>query len=169
MSLPAARFPLPYVGTARNQGPNPAACTDPKIRGLLRCRQLGQWAVRPNDVPHFRCRHLQDFPQALAASVHARTPNDRGAGQRSISPREAPRRFPSQQCAASDSAVPSALQSPVGSDRARLEADSASRDPQPLLRHAARGAQSRQRVLRSMAKSQQRAPSTMLHYLRRCV
>jgi hypothetical protein len=24
-------------------------------------------------------------------------------------------------------------------------------------------------VLRSMAKSQQRAPSTMLHYLRRCV
>jgi hypothetical protein len=169
MSLPATRFSLPHVGAARNQRPDPAACTDPKIRGLLWCRQLGQWTVRPNDVSHLQRGHLQDFPQAPAASIHAGTTNNRGAGQCSISPRETPRRLPSQQCAASDSVVPSAVQSSVGSNRARLETDSAPRHPQPLLRHAARSAQSRQRMFRSMAKGQQCLASIMLHYLRRCV
>ncbi len=169
MSLPAARFALPNVGTARNQRPDPAACTDPKIRGLLWRRQLGQRTVRANDVPHLQRCHLQDFPQALDAPTHAGVAHHRGVGQCSISPCEAPLRLPSQQCAKSDSAVSPALQPSVGSNRARLEADSASRYSQPLLRHAARSAQSRQRLLRSMAQGQQRAASIMLHYLRRCV
>jgi hypothetical protein len=169
MSLPAAWFPMPHVGTARNQGPNLAACADPKVGGVLWCRQFGQWAVRAHDVSHLQRRHLQDIPQAPAAPAHAGAANDRRAGQCSISSRETPGRLPSQQCSASDSAVSSALQSSVGSDRARLETDSASRHPQPLLCHAARSAQSRQRLLRPMAKGQQRAASIMLHYLRRCV
>ncbi len=169
MSLPAARLPLPHVGTARNQGSDPAACADPKIRCLFWCRQFGQRAVRANDVPHLQRRHLQDFSQTLAAPAHAGTKDDRRAGQCSISPRATPGRFPPQQCSKSQPVVPSAVQPSVGSDRARLEADSASRHSQSLLRHAARSAQSCQRLLRSMAKSQYGSASIMLHYLRRCV
>ena len=33
MSLPATRFPVPYVGASGNQGPGPAACADPKVGG----------------------------------------------------------------------------------------------------------------------------------------
>ena len=169
MSLPATWLPLPHVGTARDQGPDPAACADPKIRGLLWCRQLGQRTVRAHDVPHLQRRDLQDFPQAPDAPAHARAAHDRRAGQCSISPCEAPGQLPSQQCSESESAFSAALQPSVGSNRARLEADSASRYSQPLLRHAARSAQSRQRLLRSMAQGQQRVASIMLHYLRRCV
>ena len=44
----------------------------------------------------------------------------------------------------------------LGPDRASLEADSAPRDSQPLLRHAGRGAQGGQRLLRPVASSQTR-------------
>ena len=169
MSLPATRLPLPHVGTARSQGPDPAACADPKVGGLLRGRQFGHRTVRTNDVPDFQRRHLQDFPQTVASPANARTPLDRRARQRAVSSRKTPGRLPSSPCSTVASAVPAALQPATGSDRAGVEADSAPRYSQPLLRHAGRSAESRQRLLRSLAQAQQRAASTMLHYLRRCV
>jgi transposase len=81
MSLPATRFPLPHVGTARSQGPDPAACADPKVGGLLWGRQFGHRTIRTNDVPDLQRRHLQDFPQTLASPANARTPLDRRARQ----------------------------------------------------------------------------------------
>jgi transposase len=81
MSLPATRFPLPHVGTARSQGPDPAACADPKVGGLLWGRQFGHRTIRTNDVPDLQRRHLQDFPQALASPANARTSLDRRARQ----------------------------------------------------------------------------------------
>src|ERR1017187_9119112 len=50
-----------------------------------------------------------------------------------------------------------------------VEADSAPCYSQPLFRHAGRRAESRQRLLRLLAQTQQGAASIMLHYLRRCV
>ena len=169
MSLPAARFSVPHGGTTRNQGPHPAACADPKVGGLLWSRQFGHRSVRTNDVPYLQRRYVPDFPQAVAPPANARTSHDRRTRQRSLPSRKAPGRLPSSPCSSAASAVPAALQPPAGSDRARMEADPTPCYPQSLLRHAARSAESRQRLLRPLAKSQQSAASAMLHYLRRCV
>jgi len=169
MPLSATRFALPHVGSARNQRSDPAACADPKIRGLLWGRQLGHRTVRTNDVPHLQRRHVPDLPQRAASPANARTPHDRRARQRSLSPRKTSGRLPALPCSTVTSAVPAALQPTTGSNRACVEADSAPCYAQPLLRHAGRGAQGRQRLLRPMAKAQQSASSTMLYYLRRCV
>jgi hypothetical protein len=165
MSLPATRLPLPHVGTARSQGPDLAACADPKIGGLLWGRQFGHRTVCTNDVPDLQCRHLQDFPQAVASPANPRTPLDRRARQRSVSSRKAPGRFPSSPCSTVASAVPAALQPATGSNRAGVEAHSAPCHSQPLLRHTGRSVERRQRLLRSLAQAQQGAASIMLHYL----
>ena len=169
MSLPATRFALPHVGSAGNQGPDPAACADSKVGGLLWGRQFGHRTVRTNDVPYLQRRHVPDFPQAVASPANARTPHDPRARQRSLSSRKAPGRLPSLPCSTVAPVVPAALQPATGSDRASVEADSAPCYSQPLLRHAGRRAESRQRLLRPLAQTQQGAASIMLHYLRRCV
>ena len=169
MSLPTTRFPLPHVGAARNQGSDPAPCADPKVGGLLRGRQFGHRPVRANDVPYLQRRHVPDLSQAIAPPANPWAPHDRRAGQCSISPCEAPGQLPSQQCSESESAFSAALQPSVGSNRARLEADSASRYSQPLLRHAGRSTARCPCLLRSLAATKQGAPSAMLHYLRRRV
>jgi hypothetical protein len=169
MSLPAARFSVPHVGTARNQGPNPAPCADPKVGGLLWGRQLGHRTVRTNDVPYLQRRHVPGFPQTVAPSANARAPHDRRARQRSISSRKAPGRLPSSACSTVAAAVPATLQPTTGANRAGVEADSALGHSQPLLRHAGGSTQSRQRLLQPLAKPQQSSASTMLYYLRRCV
>lgn len=169
MSLPAARFSVPHVGSARNQGPNPAACADPKVGGLLWGRQSGHRTVRTNDVPYLQRRHVPDFPQTVASSANARAPHDRRARQRSISSRKAPGRLPSSPCSTVAAAVPATLQPTTGANRAGVEADSAFGHSQSLLRHVGGSTQSRHRLLQPLAKPQQSAASTMLHYLRRCV
>jgi len=169
MSLPTTRFPLPHVGTARNQGSDPAPCADPKVGGLLWGRQFGHRAVRTHDVPYLQRRHVPDFPQTLASPTNARTPHDRRARQRALSSRQTPGRLSSSPCPPVASDVPAALQPTTGADRAGVEADSAPGYSQPLLRHAGRSAESRQRLLRSLAQTQQGAASIMLHYLRRYV
>ncbi len=58
---------------------------------------------------------------------------------------------------------PAALQPATGSDRAAVKADSAPCYSQPLLRHAGRSTQSRQRLLRPLAQTQQGAALTRLH------
>ena len=73
MSLPATWLALPDVGTAGNQGPDPAACADPQVRGLLRCRQFGQRPVRPHDVPDLQRR---DIPRASSSGCCASKPRD---------------------------------------------------------------------------------------------
>ena len=169
MSLPATRFSLPHVGAARNQGPDPAACADPQIDILLWGCQPGYRTVRANDVPSLHRSDLQDFPAAPAAPADARTPHDRRTRQCSISSRKAPGRLPAAPCSTAAPAVPAAIQPATGADRESVEAGSAPGYSQSLLRHVARSAASRQRLLRSLAPAQQSAASTMLHYLRRCV
>jgi hypothetical protein len=169
MPLPATRLALPHVGSTRNQGPDLAARANPKIRGLLWGRQFGHRTVRTNDVPYLQRRHVSDFPQTIASPANARTSHDRRARQRSLSSRTTPRRLPSSACSTVAPAVPAALQPATRSDRTGVEADSPSCYSQPLLRHADRSAESRQRLLRSLAQAQQGAASIMLHYLRRCV
>jgi hypothetical protein len=70
MPLPTTRFALSYVGTAGNQGPHFAACTDPKVRDLFRCGQFGQRSVRTHDVPHLQRRDFPDFLQAPLAPTN---------------------------------------------------------------------------------------------------
>ena len=169
MSFPATRFSLPHVGAARNQGPDSAACADSQIDILLWGGQPGYRTVHTNDVPHLQRGDLQDFPAASFASADARTPHDRRARQCPISPRKTPRRLPAAPRSIATPAVPAALQPATGSNRASVEAGSAPGHSQSLLRHVARSARSRQRLLRSLAPAQQSAASTMLHYLRHCV
>jgi hypothetical protein len=169
MSLPTTRFALSHVGTARNQGPHLAACADPQVRGLFWRRQFGHRSVHTDDVPNLQRRDFPHFPRATAAPTNARTPNDRGARQCPLSSRETPGRLSSSPCPTVAPAFPAALQPATRSDRTSVEADSAPRNSQPLLRDASRRTEGRQRLLRSLAQAQQGAASTMLHYLRRCV
>jgi len=169
MSLPAARFALPHVGSAGDQGPDPAACTDPQVRGLLRCRQLEQRPIRTHDVPHLQRRDFPEFPEATAAPANPGTTDAPRARQCPLSSRETPGAIPAFSCTRSAPAVLAALQSTTRPHRASLEADSAPRDTQPLLRYAARGAHGGQRVLRSLAPTERCVTTIMLHYLSRCV
>ena len=169
MPLPTTRFALSHVGTAGNQGPHFAACTDPKVRGLFRCGQFGQRSVRTHDVPDLQRCDFPDFPQAPLAPTNSRTPHDRRARQCPLPSRETPGRLSSSTCPTVASAFPAALQPATGFDRASVEADPAPGNSQPLLRNTSRRTKSRQRLLRSLAQAQQSTPSPMLHYLRRCV
>src|SRR6266478_2396697 len=169
MSLPAARFALPYVGPAGDQGPDPAPCTDPQVRGLFWCRQFEQRPIRAHDVPRLQRRNVSEFPPATAASANPGTAHAPRARQCPLPPRETPGSIPALSCPRSAAAVLAALQSTTGSHRASLEADSAPRDTQSLLRHAARGTQRGQRVLRPLAPTEYCIATIMLHYLSRCV
>lgn len=169
MSLPAARFALPHVGTAGNQGSDLAACADPQVRGLFRCRQLAQWSVRSHDVHNFQRRHIPELSQAPAAPTDARTAHDAGTGQRSLSSRDPLGAIFAQPRSRSTAVVSAAIQPATSPDRTSLEADPAPRNAQPVLRNASRSAQGRQRLLRWLAATKQSVASTMLHYLRRCV
>jgi len=169
MSLSATRFPLSHVGTAGNQGPDPAARADPQVGGLLWGSQSGYRPVRTNDVPDLQRCDVPNLPPATAAPTHAQAPHDRRAPQRSLSSRKTPHQLPSSPCSTVAPAVSAALQPATGSDRAGLEADSAPCYSQSLLRHTGRSAEGRQRLLQSLAQAQHGTTSTMLHYLRRCV
>lgn len=169
MSLPATRFALSYVGTAGNQGSHLAACADPKVRGLFRCRQFDHRSVRTHDVPHLQRRNIPELPQADAASKESRTTHDPRARQRPLSSRTPLGRVFASPCSGSATAVSTALQSATCPDRASLETHPSLGDTQPLLRNPSRSAESCQRVLRSLAPTEQSAAPTMLHYLGRCV
>src|SRR5580658_2882217 len=169
MSLPAAWLALPNVGAAGDQGPDPAPCADPQVRGLLRCRQFGQRPVRTHDVPDLQRRDIRNFPQAVAAPANPGTAHAPRTRQCSLPSRETPGALPTLSCTRPAAAVLAALQSTTRPHRASLEADSAPRDTQPLLRYAARGAQGGQRVLRSLAPTERDLTTTMLHYLSRRV
>ena len=169
MSLPATRFALPHVGTTGNQGPRLAACADPQVRRLLRCRQLAYRSVRTHDVPDLQRRDFPDFPQTTAAPANPRTAHDSRARQCSLSSRHTPGPVSTPERPTPASAVLATLQSATRPDRASLETDSAPRDAQSLLRHASRSAAGGQRLLRPLASAELGVTPPMLHYLRRCV
>lgn len=154
MSLPATRLALPHVGAAGNQRPHSAACTDPQVRGLFRCRQPGNRPVRAHDVPHLQRRHFPELPQKAAAPpADSRKANDLGAGQCPISSRDTPSRLPAPPCSPPAAAVSAALQPATGSDRASLETDPATGNSQSLLRNPSRSTESGQRLLQSLAST----------------
>lgn len=169
MSLPAARLPLPYVGTAGNQRPHPAACVDPQVRGLLRRGQSDLGAVRTHDVHCLQCRDLPGLPQATAASSNSRTSHAPRTRQRPLPSRRTPGPVSTSARSTPQTPVSAVLQSSTRPYRASLETRSAPRNAQSLLRHASRSATGRRRLLRSLAPTESSPPKTMLHYLRRGV
>jgi len=156
MSLPATRFALPHVGAAGDQGPHFAACADPQVRGVFRRRQLEQRPVRSHDVYGIQRRDFPTLSQAVAAPTNTRPAHDPCTRQCSLSSRQTPGAIPASLCQTAAAAVPAALQSATRPDRAGLETDPAPRNPQSLLRDAPRCPEGRQRLLRSLAQSQQR-------------
>ncbi len=169
MSLPTTRFALPHVGTTGNQGPDLAACAYPQVRRLLWRCQLAQWSVRSHDLHDFQRRHLPELSQTPAAPTDTRTAHDAGTGQRSLSSRDPLGPIFAKPHSTSTAAVSAPIQPASRPDRTSLEADTTPRNAQPILRHASRSAQSRQRLLRWLAPTKQSAASIMLHYLRRGV
>lgn len=169
MSLPATRFALSHVGTAGNQGPHLAACADPKVRGLFRCRQFGHRSVRTHDVPDLQRRNIPELSQAAAAPKDSRATHDPRTRQRPLSSCTPLGCILAPPCARSAATVSAALQPATCPDRASLETHPALGNAQPLLRNASRSAESRQRLLRSLAPTEPSAAPSMLHYLRRCV
>jgi hypothetical protein len=169
MSLPATRLALPHVGTAGNQRPHPAARPDPQVCGVFRRRQCRQRSVCSHDVRHLQRRDLSGLSQAVAAPTNTGPVHDPRARQCSLSSRNSPAPIPASQRPTPAAAVSATLQPATRSDRARLETGPALGNAQPLLRNASRRTEGRQRLLRSLAPTEQRVAPLMLHYLRRCV
>lgn len=169
MSLPATRLALPNVGTTGSQGPDPAARAYAKVRGLFRCGQLEQRPVRSHDVHNLQRGNFPELSQATAAPTNTGPAHDPRTRQCSLSSRSAPGSIPASKRPTPAAAIPATLQPSTCPDRARLETDPAPGNAQSLLRNASRGADSRQRLLRSLAQTERRLASSMLHYLRRCV
>jgi hypothetical protein len=169
MSLPATRFALSHVGTAGNQGPHLAARLDPKVRGLFRCRQFDHRSVRTHDVRDLQRRNVPELSQAAAAPKDLRTTHDPCTRQRPLSSRLTPGHIFAPPRSRSAAAVSASIHPATCPDRASLETGPALGHAQPLLRNASRSAQSRQRLLRSLAPTEQSVAPLMLHYLRRCV
>src|ERR1039458_2638940 len=169
MSFPATWFVLPHVGTTGNQGSHPAACADPQGRGLFRRRQLEYRPVRTHDVRDLQRRDLSALPEATAAPTNTRTAHDSHTRQCSLRSRDSPCPVPAPARPTPASPVPATVQPATCADRARMEIDTAPRDPQPLLRRSEEHTSELQSLLRSLASTEQRVAPTMLHYLRRCV
>ena len=169
MSISTTRFAPPHVGTAGDQRPHFAACTDAQVGGLLWRGQFAHRPIHPHDVSDFQRHHLPAFPEAIAASPNARPAHDPRARQHPLTSRRPPG-FPSASLQAKlETLMPTTLQSATRTHRAGLETDPAPGYTQPLLGHAPRGLAGHQRVLRSLASSEYNTVAPMLHYLRRCV
>src|SRR6266581_8549552 len=106
MSLPATWLALQNVGTAGDQGPDPAACADPQVRGLLRCRQFVQRPIRTHDVPYLQRGDFPEFPRATAAPANPGAAHAPCARQRPLPSRETPSALPALSCTRSAAAVP---------------------------------------------------------------
>ena len=165
MSLPTTWLALPNVGATGNQGPHPAPCADPQVRGLLRRGQFEQRPIRTHDVPYLQRGDFPEFPRATAATANPGAAHAPRARQCPLPSRETPRAVPALPCPTPAAVVPAALQSTTRPYRASLEADPTPRDTQPLLRHAPRSAEGGQRVLRPVAPTKYGITTTMLHYL----
>src|SRR5215831_17639235 len=166
MSLSATRLALSQVGAPRGKRPDFAACSHPQIRRLLWRGQSAHRSVRAQDLQGVQCRNVPALPRAVAAVSNARPPHHPRARQRSLPSCCDPGPVPAPACCTLETAVSSTLQSAARADRAALETDSAASNAQPLLPHTRRRAQSRQRLLQSLALSERDLAETMLHYLR---
>lgn len=169
MPLPAARHPVPDVGTARDQGSGADACADPQIRGLLWRRQSEHREVRARHVREVRRSHIRDvFEEASAASLPWQA---RGGciGQRQIPPCRTSQALALEISGRHEATVFATVQSAVGADRTRLEVGPSHGNPQPLLRYAKRTALRGLDLFRSLATTKFDAKKIMRHYLRRYV
>jgi hypothetical protein len=169
MPLPATWLALPHVGPAGDQGPDPAARTDPQVHRLLRRGQPQYRTARAHDVQGLQRRDLPALSQAAAAPSNAPPPHDSRARQRSLPSRRDPQAIPAPAGAVSATALSTTLQPAARLDRACLEAYSAPGDSQQILRHTRRSAPGRQHLLRSVVSTACSIATPMLHYLRRCV
>lgn len=146
-----------------------AARTNPKIRGVLRRRQLEHRSVRAHDVRGLQRPDFPAFPQSTAVPANARAAHDPCTRQCPSSPCATPGPVPASPCPTPAAAVPAALQPAACPDRAGLETDPAPRDARPHLRNAARRLEGRQHLLRPVVSAEHRVATIMLHYLRCCV
>jgi|SRR5450759_2136125 len=169
MPLPTAWLPLPNVDTAGDQGPHPAACTDPQVRGVLRRGQPEHGSIRTHDVRRLQRRDIPGLPQATAAPSKPQPSHAPRTRQRPLSPCRAPSPVSTTPRPTPEATVSASLQSATRPDRASLETDPAPRNAQSLLRYAPRTATGRRCLLRPLASAESSAAKTMLHYLRRCV
>jgi len=169
MSLPTTWVALPNVDTARNQGSDPAACADSKVRGLLRRGQPQQRSVRTHDVHRLQRRDLSELPQATAPSSPLRPSHGDRTRQCPLPSRCTPGPVFAPLRSTPQAPVSAALQPPTRTHRASLQVSPATRNAQSLLRYTPRGLGGRRRLLRPLATAQSSAATTMLHYLRRCV
>lgn len=86
-------------------------------------------------VRQVRRAHVRSFPEEVAAALFAGQAHGDRAGQREIPPCRVAGAFATAIPQSSEFAVPAAIQSATGPDRAGLEAGTALGDAQPLLRN----------------------------------
>ena len=169
MPLPATWYPVPDVGTARDQRSGADACAYPQISGLLWCRQFGHRQVRTRDVREVRRGHIRDLSEEAAAASIPRQAHGRGTRQRQIPPCRASQAIALQVSRRPDATVSATVQPAVGTYRASLEVGSPHGNAQSVLRHAGRSALSGLNLLRPLETSKFDASKIMRHYLRRYV
>jgi transposase len=169
MPLPTTWHPVSPVGTARDQGSDPAPCAHPQVGRLCWCRQFAHRHIHPLSVRHVQCGHIRDRSEDAAAAARPRHAHGAGGGHCPVPPRGVAQTVASNISRRAHPAVSAAVQSAAGPRRARLEAGPPRGDAQPVLRHLGRSAHCRLNVLRPLEKAQLGAAEIMRHKLRRYV
>src|SRR5215831_18084711 len=157
MSLSATRLALSQVGAPRGKRPDFAACSHPQVRRLLWRGQSAHRSVRAQDLQGLQCRNVPALPRAVAAVSNARPPHHPRARQRSLPSGGDPGPVPAPACCTLEATISSTLQSAARADRAGLETNSTLSNAQSLLPYTRRSAQSRQRLLQSVASPDTRS------------
>ena len=169
MPFPTTRHTLSDVGSARGQGPGGYPCVHPQVYCLLRRRQSTKRQVHLRHLAQVRCRYLRNVSEEAASPPAAQKENGGDTGQRPLSPRQTAQAFVEETSKAPRTTFSSAVQSPISSDRAGLEAGTSIGNTQSVLCQLGRSADSHRTLLQSVAKAQFSAAKAMRHYLRRYV
>ena len=169
MPLPTAWHAMSDVGATQGQGSGADACAHPQIGGLLWRGQSAHRQIHTRHVREVRRGHIRELPEEAPAASLARQAHGDRAGQRQIPPRHSACALAATVSKGAQPAFSAAMQSAVGTHRARLEAGSPHGHAQPFLRHVGRTTHRSRAMLRSLATLQSIAAQTMRHYLRRYV
>jgi hypothetical protein len=121
MPLPTTWDSLPYVGPARGNRPNTAACTNQKIRGTVRRRQSSQWATGHAVLPEVRCCDIWGFLAEAYSPPAFKSSNHRSPGQCALPSCDIAQATVVQLPKDADSIISTALQSGSEPSRKSLE------------------------------------------------
>ena len=161
MPRPATWHALPHVGTAGRKRPDPTACTNPQVGGVLRSSASAHRQIGDRLRAEIQRRILSTLPGALAQASLAWQAPDLRARQRQVPPRPRTAAVAAPAPQGAHPTILAAIQSRAQPDRQSLEADPPIGHTQSTLPDSGRCHQRRARTLRILGQPESAVDQTM--------